>query len=93
MEHYRWLEFQKNEKSYRELQATAKLDRHFVTEKFKPDHSEQKRLVKSVALNLIVDCDLPINIVQRPGFIRHHEVTNKMYNSIDRYGMKDISLV
>ena len=36
--------------------------------------------------------DLPMNINQWPGFIRHHEVTNNMYNSLLRYGMKYIRL-
>ena len=53
MENYRWLEFKKSKKSYQ--QGHSNLESNLVTEKFKPDHNEQKRLVKSVALNLVVD--------------------------------------
>ena len=54
MKHYRWLEFKKSKKSYHEQQGHSKLERNVVTDKFKSDHNEQKRLVKSVALNLVV---------------------------------------
>ena len=54
IKHYRWLEFKKSKKSYYEQQGHSKVERNVVTEKFKSDHNEQKRLVKSVALNLVV---------------------------------------
>ena len=72
-----------------EDQQQCKLDQHFQTGNvYKADHSEQRCLVKSIALNLVVDCDLPVNIVSTPGFIRHHTVTNRMYNSVDRFVMQ-----
>ena len=48
----------------------------FTTAKYKADREERK-CVNSVAMNLLVDCDIPSDIVTRPGFIRHHENMNK----------------
>ena len=85
----RWSEFLNSEKELVEDQQQCKLDQHFQTGNvYKADHSEQRCLVKSIALNLVVDCDLPVNIVSRPGFISHHAVTNRMYNSVDRFVMQ-----
>ena len=88
--HYRWKDFLKLEEQLQaSVESTSKdqtcLDSMgFRTAKYKADSREQRKYVHSVAMNLIVDCDLPVNIVTRPGFIRHHENLNTLYNTIDR---------
>jgi hypothetical protein len=65
-----------------------KLDRFL--NKFESNDPRQLRLVKSIALNLIVDCDMPYSVVSRPGFLRHHHDIDQRYRVVDRY-MLEIS--
>lgn len=53
----------------------------FVT-KYRHSDARQKALISSVALNLIVDCDLPIHSVERAGFLRFIHRENPYYNTI-----------
>lgn len=59
-----------------------KMDRYI--QKYTHTDPLQKKLVKSIALNLIVDCDIPYNIVNRSGFHRFLNDIDPRYNTIDR---------
>ena len=82
--YFRWKEFREKERTKDEDHSQGKIDAMFAR-KYGSDHPKQKALVKSVALNLIVDCDLPFHVVDRPGFMRHHKAIDKSYDKIDRY--------
>ena len=77
----RWLEYEKNAPG---LKGQTSMDRYTKREKFTNSSVEMKELIRSVALNLIVDCDMPISVVERPGFLRHLEVVNSKYRPIQR---------
>ena len=55
----------------------------FRTAKYKAYRESSENSVNSVAMNLIVDCDILISIVTRSGFIRHCENMKTLYNTID----------
>ena len=78
----RWLE---NEKNALGLKGQTSMDRYTKRDKFTISSVEMKELIRSVALNLIVDCDMPISVVERPGFLRHLEVVNSKYRPIQRW--------
>ena len=74
--YHKWKDFLKLEEQLQaSIESTSKHQTNvdsmgFTTAKYKADREERK-CVNSVAMNLLVD------IVTRPGFIRHHENMNK----------------
>lgn len=52
---------------------------------YSPKDVKQRTLVKSIALNLVVDCALPISIVERPGWDRFIKSVDPKYGAVDRY--------
>lgn len=65
--------------------SQAKIDKYTLQPKYAANSREQKELKASIALNLVVDCDMPPHWVERKGFIRHHETINPKYNTVYRY--------
>lgn len=54
----------------------------FGIQKYRPGDQRQKAKVRSVAMNLVVDCDLPIYCVERAGFKRFLEDEDARYSPI-----------
>ena len=52
--------------------------------KFKSNDARQNRYVESIAWNLVVDCDMLSSVVTKPGFLRHHELIDERYRSMER---------
>mgnify|MGYP001793908873 FL=1 len=82
---YRWKAFLKMEADGEAAAGSSRsIMERFTAVKYKPEHHAKRKLVHSVAMNLVVDCDMPLNIVTRPGFIQHHAVLNNCYDTIDK---------
>ena len=82
---HRWERFLKVEKttgdgSQQSMNRYAKIGSSYPA-----NHPLQKALTKPTALNLVIDCDLPVSIVEKPGFLRHHETIDKSYSAVNRY--------
>ena len=80
---FRYAVFLKSEEEGK-ASGQTRIDAFSNVQKSSSSHPDQKRFIKSVALNLVVDCDLPLNIVTRPGFLKHSEVTNYKYAAVDK---------
>jgi hypothetical protein len=55
-----------------------------LVQKYGVNHHKQQTLVKSIALNLVVDCSMPFSIVESLGFIRFMEDLDKHYDKVSR---------
>lgn len=78
------MEKDKEDSNFRDSDQSTLVASGFRPIKYRADDKKQRQLVASVAMNLVVDCDLPMHIVTRPGFIRHHEMINSQYNTINK---------
>ena len=52
--------------------------------KYSSSHHRRKALVKSISLALVVDCGVPVSIVEKQAFTRFLSVADESFNSVNR---------
>ena len=53
--------------------------------KYSSSHHRQKALVKSISLDLVVDCGVPMSIVEKQAFTRFLSVADESFNNVNRW--------
>lgn len=74
---------QKQDRGRVEDSKQAKLN-FLSTNTYKPDHAMQKSIAKSIAFDLIVDCDLPVSLVEKPGFRSFLNIVDPKFKHVGR---------